>query len=122
MSATFAVPVVVLSLFAGEPGDPKTVNAQTRELTKIYEDIEVLQALLQHTLTEVYGEPSVVFSAEGKPRAVGTVEGVYLPGQGVLCTATLSAPPYNLLPGKTASSKALSAWEQKQLELRGEKP
>lgn len=57
----------------------------------------------------------------GEP--VGGVEGVYLPGYGVVFTATL---PNAARGGKAVddkpAAKPISDWERAQLELRGEKP
>ena len=62
-------------------------------------------------------------SKSGEKHASPTVaEGVYLPGRGVVFTATLPTPPENpLAPSAKPDDKPMSDWERERQELRGEK-
>jgi hypothetical protein len=51
------------------------------------------------------------------------LEGVYLPGQGVIYTVTMPPPPRDPRPAATpASDKPLSDWDRARKEIRNEKP
>lgn len=132
MIATCAGPVLLLGLLsAGQtPQVQEAVNSRlvvarkTEDRRQLYEDIEVMRLLLQRTLAETYGLPT----HHGGPHPADAahqppaVEGVYLPGRGLIFTATgLVGPGDEYVKSAPAAPPALSAWERARLELRGEK-
>jgi tetratricopeptide (TPR) repeat protein len=68
--------------------------------------------------SEPYGGQRAWVSHDG-----GSVEGVYLPGYGVVLTTTLSGARRDGKPSDDKpASKPMSDWDRAQAELRGEKP
>lgn len=101
--------------FAGSPGDVSiTVPTPGADLASTNTQFSPFQAT---TASSSYGH--TFFGGE----TASSVEGVYLPGYGVVLTSTL---PSAARGGKVAedkpAAKPISDWERAQLELRGEKP